>query len=873
MGSEPSVFAPRVQAGDSPAGPAQPSERLAALLEISSDWYWEQDEQFRFTVLRGRAHKPPGMGVESYIGSTRWDHGEVPVADGGQWDAHRAQLAAHQPFAEFVLKRVNRDGELRFISSSGVPVFDADGSFKGYCGVAKDVTVAMRDQLQRTLQHGVTLALAASDNVREAAARILRFLCETCDWVGGACFALDAEQQRVGVIETWAAAPGSALAAVLDRVKAAPMLPADAVVQTYPSWVTGRPAWLDPPTPQSCQLAQPEVLAQGIRGAFCVPIKVDGRVSGMLELLSRSRVTPDPGLPEVAELLGSQMGEFTRRALAQRRLRESEERFRALVELSSDWYWEQDENLRFTKFAGSGGALPFEQIRGKTRWELPIVATEEQWAAHKARLAAHLPFRDLELQVIAADGSKRYSSVSGRPLFDRSGRFKGYHGLSRDITARKLSEERIEYLANHDALTGLPNRSMFSTVLNLTINSARRYARQFALVFVDLDRFKLINDTLGHQAGDALLQEIAKRLSQGLRGSDVVARLGGDEFVVLVQEIAEEQQAASVARKILSAVMQPMVLLGQECRVTASVGVTMFPRDAQDEPGLMKNADPMYLAKEEGKNNFQFFSKEIRTHTLERLTLESALRRALERGELTLHYQAKLDLLSGRITGAEALLRWTNAELGVVSPAQFIPVAEETGLIVPIGRWVLRSACAQNVAWQREGLAPLCIAVNLSPRQFFDEFLLRDILAVLDETGMDPGLLELEITEGMVMQDSRRTSQLLAHIKGMGVRLAIDDFGTGYSSLAQIKRFPIDTIKVDRSFIRNLPLDAEDKAITQAIIAMGKTLSLTVVAEGVETEAQEAFLREHDCDQTQGYYFSKPVDAAEFAQLLHRHRA
>jgi EAL domain-containing protein (putative c-di-GMP-specific phosphodiesterase class I) len=300
----------------------------------------------------------------------------------------------------------------------------------------------------------------------------------------------------------------------------------------------------------------------------------------------------------------------------------------------------------------------------------------------------------------------------------------------------------------------------------------------------------------------------------------------------------------------------------------------MFPRDAQDEQTLMKNADiAMYLAKEEGKNNYQFFTTSIKAQTLERLSLETALRRALERREMSLHYQAKLDLKSGKINGAEALLRWNHPELGMVSPAQFIPLAEETGLIVAIGRWVLKTACAQNMAWQRMGLPAVCMAVNLSPRQFNDEHLLRDIGIVLAETGMNPELLELEITEGMVMQDSQRTARVLSEIKKLGIKLAIDDFGTGYSSLAQIKRFPIDTIKVDRSFIRNLPQDAEDKAITQAIIAMGKTLSLTVVAEGVETGEQEAFLREHSCDETQGYYFSKPVGSDAFEALLRGHIA
>ncbi|HKQ29973.1 MAG TPA: EAL domain-containing protein, partial [Burkholderiales bacterium] len=470
------------------------------------------------------------------------------------------------------------------------------------------------------------------------------------------------------------------------------------------------------------------------------------------------------------------------------------------------------------------------------------------------------------------DGSIGVVSISGIPIYDDNGVFTGYRGVGKDITERQASADRIQYLATHDSLSGLPNRAMFGEMLGNAIAMAHRYNRRFAVFFIDLDRFKNINDTFGHEAGDILLKEMSQRLIDTLRASDVVARLGGDEFVVLVQEVGDQKQIAGIARKVLSAMIRPMMLLGQECRVTASIGVATYPNDAQDEQSLMKNADiAMYRAKEEGKNNFQFYDAQINVHTPERLALETHLRCALERKEFSLNYQAKLDLRTGTITGVEALLRWKHPELGPVSPAQFIPLAEETGLIVPIGEWVLRTACAQNVAWQHQGLPPMCMAVNLSPRQFTDEGLLVDIATTLKQTEMKPELLELELTEGMVMQNPDRAIKTLIEIKQMGVRLAIDDFGTGYSSLAQIKRFPIDTLKVDRSFIRDIPQDSEDSAITEAIIAMGKTLSLTVVAEGVETEAQQRFLLEHACDEMQGYYFNKPVDAETFAEFVRQH--
>jgi diguanylate cyclase (GGDEF)-like protein len=431
------------------------------------------------------------------------------------------------------------------------------------------------------------------------------------------------------------------------------------------------------------------------------------------------------------------------------------------------------------------------------------------------------------------------------------------------------ADERIEYLASHDSLTHLPNREKFNGMLRRAIDTAARYQRQFALLFIDLDRFKVINDSLGHDAGDMLLVEIGGRLRRALRSSDVVARLGGDEFVVILEETAERPEVERIAGELLSVLSQPLQLSGHECHTTASIGIAMYPSDGTDMQTLTKNADmAMYLAKEDGKNGFRFFTREIKTQSIERLTLESALRRALERDQFSLHYQPKIDMTSGQITGVEALLRWNHPELGTVSPGQFIPLAEETGLIVPIGRWVLKEACAQNMAWQRRGLRPVTMAVNLSPRQFVDPHLLHDVDEALLASGMPPALLQLEVTESMVMRNVSRAIKVLDAIQSRGIRLAIDDFGTGYSSMSLMKQFPIDTIKIDRSFIRDLPIDTEDQAIAQAIISMGKALGMTVIAEGVETVEQETFLRNHACDEMQGFLFSRPLPATQMADLL-----
>ncbi len=436
---------------------------------------------------------------------------------------------------------------------------------------------------------------------------------------------------------------------------------------------------------------------------------------------------------------------------------------------------------------------------------------------------------------------------------------------------REKAEERIKYLATHDSLTNLPNRVSFNQLLTFSIKNARRYERSCAILFIDLDRFKLINDSLGHAAGDALLIEMASRLRNVVRSSDVVARLGGDEFMILLNEISGRHQAEAVAHHLLSTFSTPLLLSGHECRITASIGIAMFPDDGEDEQTLMKNADiAMYLAKAEGKNDVRFFSPEIKTQAIDRLIIENSLQHAVLRKELCLHYQPKLDVSTGKIAGVEALLRWVHPELGLLPPMQFIPLAEESGLIIMIGKWVINTACAQHMAWREAGLPPISMAVNVSPRQFSDENLLQDIDDALATSGMDPKYLQIEITESMVMLNVDRAIHVLDAIQSRGVRLAIDDFGTGYSSMSMLKRFPIDTIKIDRSFVRDLPDNSEDKAIAQAIISMGKALGLKIVAEGVETIEQDAFLREHACDEIQGYLFSKPVAAEFIAELLQR---
>jgi len=447
--------------------------------------------------------------------------------------------------------------------------------------------------------------------------------------------------------------------------------------------------------------------------------------------------------------------------------------------------------------------------------------------------------------------------------------------IARIAIERSEAEERIRQLAHYDELTGLPNRLMFNQAFEHALRRAERTAHPLALLFVDVDRFKNINDTLGHDAGDSLLKEVGARLRASLRASDLLARFGGDEFVVLLEDLPPEGYVATVASHLLEALAVPMRIQNQEFGVTASIGIASYPQDGRDAQTLQKNADiAMYRAKDQGRNGYCLYAPQGDTNSLERLTMEAQLRRALARDELELHYQSKQDIATGGVTGMEALLRWKHPELGMVSPAQFIPLAEESGLIVPIGEWVLQTACSQAALLRsREGLPTLRVAVNLSARQFAEDSLIQLVSEVLDDTGLGADALELEITESLVMQNPEQTAKLLMLLKEMGVHLAMDDFGTGYSSLAYLKRFPIDSIKIDRSFIQGIPGDIDNATITQAVIAMAHSLRLRAIAEGVETKQQLQFLREHGCDEIQGHYFSRPLPFDQFVEHMRAHQA
>ena len=474
-----------------------------------------------------------------------------------------------------------------------------------------------------------------------------------------------------------------------------------------------------------------------------------------------------------------------------------------------------------------------------------------------------------ESQVYRKDGQIIWISENARAVTDEHGVVQHYEGTVEDITERKLYEKRIEQQANYDTLTGLANRSLLNDRLQQSIMTAALYGTRLAVIFVDLDRFKYINDSLGHHVGDQLLCEMSRRLSSCVREGDTVSRLGGDEFVLLLNGLGDVDAVASLMERLLDEITLPWITQSGQFDVTSSIGIALYPDDGGDAQTLLKHADSaMYRAKELGRNNFQFFTEELNAMMTERLELETGLRRALERNQFCLYYQPRVDIRTGAITGAEALLRWRVSDQEMMQPGKFIPVAEETGLIVPIGEWALREACQQNLAWQQAGLSPLVVAVNVSLRQFQRDDFLQTVSSVLQQTGLAAAALELEVTESSVMHNAERLIDMLSSIRALGVHISVDDFGTGYSSLSYLKRFPVDRLKIDRSFVQDILVDKDSEAIVRTIIALGHNLGLKLVAEGVENAEQVAYLLANGCDELQGFYYGRPMPAHEFELLL-----
>ena len=853
-------------------------QRFRSLTELSADWYWEQDAELRFRFFSagtsGKTITPP----EELIGKTRFDldiEWESPEAR----EQHRLALAAHLPFRDLVF-RDRRSG--RYAVVRGEPMFDAQGRFSGYRGTAADITDRRlaRQRIARLKDMYAAMseangAIVHSRNSEELFGAICRVAVAYVHFVFVSIALIDF---KTGLVETVASAGD-------DKGHAKRFIASTDPGKAEGQGISGHALRSGVNVVCNDVSAEPrtapwrDVLADlNIRSMATCLLRCQGKVVGTLELYADQTGFFDDELVSLLDKLTMNLSfaldNFQReqaRQAAEAALRESETRFRDFAAAAGEYVWEADLEGHLTYVSSrvqSVWGYSDQELIGRVPTDFMPPGEAERvrdWIRHNMRPDGS--FNDLDHMIVNRQGETRWILVNAVGILDAAGRRIGQRGTGRDITDRKTAEARISYLATRDPLTELPNRVLFNDRLEQGIVAARRTGQSLALLFVDLDRFKNINDSLGHQVGDLLLKEVASRMQTCIRKGDTLSRLGGDEFVVTLEGLQQAEDAAQVAGKIIKALARPCEVAGHTLNTSCSIGISIFPLDAEDDRALMKNADTaMYHAKEKGRNNYQFFSPEMNVRAVERHTLETALRVALERQEFTLYYQPLVSMRSGRIVGMEALLRWLHPDRGVLSPVTFMAVAEESGLIEPIGQWVLRTACQRAKAWLDNGYPPLKVAVNISARELIHprEFA-RGVSRVLSSTGLDPRYLELEMTESLLVQNAEENIAVLRKLGQEGVHIAVDDFGTGYSSLAYLRQLPIHSLKIDRSFVRNIEHERSDVAIVQAIVAMAHSLGLQVTAEGVETRAQLDAMARLGCDEYQGYLFSRPLPAAEIA--------
>lgn len=585
-----------------------------------------------------------------------------------------------------------------------------------------------------------------------------------------------------------------------------------------------------------------------------------------------------PLFDEVGDVVAIEgfMQDITSRKLSEIAAHAAEERYRSIFENAIEGIYQTSPDGQYLNFNPAltkiyGYDSSEDLMRGISNIRSQLYVNPRKRDEFVALMHTHGRVTNFEAEVYRKDGTVIWISENARKVTDIAGNLQFYEGTVEDITERKNYDKKLEHQAGHDALTGLPNRSLLADRLQQYINMADRYRNKIAIAFIDLDHFKLINDSMGHHAGDDLLKIMAMRLANCVRESDTVVRQGGDEFVLLLTGLSKVEEISESMRRVLAAIATPCAIGGREFVISCSIGISLYPDDARDPSALLKYADSaMYKSKQAGRNNFHFYTAELDRRLMERLDLECRLRLGLEQEQFQLYFQPKLEFASGEICGAEALIRWILPEGKMISPASFIPIAEETGLIEDIGAWVLREACEQAVKLNGWMGGKMPIAVNVSPRQFRQTGLVASVQQALQTSGLDPACLELEITESSLVHDTKSFIKTLRELKSLGVRLAIDDFGTGYSSMAYLKDFPVDRLKIDQVFVSNLESEASNVAILKAIVALGHSLDMKVVAEGVETAYQKAFLHGIGCDEMQGYYFSKPVPMGALEVLLQR---
>ena len=745
-------------------------------------------------------------------------------------------------------------------------------------GAMMDMSERKRAERERAMEHAVARVLSESRSIEETMPSLIRTICVAMGWAYGARWVRDAASGTLRRAEWWADAELEFDA--VDRQYWLELGTPHAGGLLRRAWIDERATWLADIEREASFRRKPSAAKLGFRSAYAFPLGAHDERVGVMEFFGREVREPDDAVLQVSAAIANQIGQFIRRKQAEDSLQESEQQLRAMFDNADVGISVTGLDLRYLRVNDK-----YCSILGYTREELLAMRIPD--VNLPDNVSALVAYRDTivraeptdqtrEKQLVRKNGELVWVSMATSLVRGGDGSPRYFIAVIQDISetkraaaALKESEEQFRRLAHYDSLTRLPNRALFYDRLAHGLAQARRNGWTLAVLFIDVDRFKHVNDTFGHTAGDQLLKQVSERLAACVRNDDTVGRLSGDEFAIVLSRVTAPEDAATVAQKIVDSLNTPFALEGAELFVTASIGITVYPDDSEDQDTLIRNADvAMYRAKDRGRNNYQFYTPELNRRTREMLNLESELRRALERDEFVMHYQPKVSLATGRITGFEALLRWMHPERGLVPPGDFIPLLEETGLIVQTGEWVLNAVCAQITAWANAGIVPLPVAVNLSARQFLAPDLAGSVQRVLEAHGIESRLLEVEITESAIMTNAEEAIRTLEVLQRLGVQASVDDFGTGYSSLGYLKRFPLSALKIDRSFVRDITTDPDDATITQAVISMAHSLDLKVIAEGVETEAQLEFLERYGCDEVQGFLYSKPIPGDECGTML-----